>query len=116
MAIAFVLRRVRKIEKSDELRHVSPSVRMGKLGSQWTHFHKIWYFSIFRIKTAEGIQVSLKSNKTNGYLHADQYTFLFRSRSVLLRMRNVSDKSCRENQDTHFVFSNVLFENSVFMI
>jgi hypothetical protein len=25
-------------------------------------------------------------------------------------MRNVSDKSCRENQNTHFVFSNVFFE------
>jgi hypothetical protein len=34
------------------------------------------------------------------------------SRSFLLRMRNVSDKSCRENQNTHFVFSNVfIFEN-----
>ena len=32
--------------------------------------------------------------------------FLIISRSVLLRMRNVSDKSCRENQNTHFVFSN----------
>jgi hypothetical protein len=34
-------------------------------------------------------------------------TFLIISRSVLLRMRNVSDKSCRENQNTHFVFSNI---------
>ena len=33
------------------------------------------------------------------------------SRSVLLRMRNVSDKSCRENQNTHFVFSNSFSEN-----
>jgi hypothetical protein len=31
------------------------------------------------------------------------------SRSVVLGMRNVSDKSCRENQDTHVVFSNVFF-------
>jgi len=29
--------------------------------------------------------------------------FLIISRSFLLRMRNVSDKSCRENQNTHFV-------------
>jgi hypothetical protein len=30
-------------------------------------------------------------------------------------MRNVSDKSCRENQNTHFMFSNLLFfsENHV---
>jgi hypothetical protein len=26
-------------------------------------------------------------------------------------MRNVSDKGCRENQDTPFVFSNFSFEN-----
>ena len=26
-------------------------------------------------------------------------------------MRNVSDKSCRENQNTHFMFSNFFFEN-----
>jgi len=28
--------------------------------------------------------------------------FFIGSLSVLLRMRNVSDKSCRENQNTHF--------------
>jgi len=38
-------------------------------------------------------------------LYKDQYTFLIISRSFLLRMRNVSDKRCRENQSTHFVFS-----------
>ena len=27
--------------------------------------------------------------------------------SVLLRMRNVSDKSCRENQNTHFMSNNI---------
>jgi hypothetical protein len=26
-------------------------------------------------------------------------------------MRNISDKSCRENQNTHFMFSNFLPEN-----
>jgi len=28
-------------------------------------------------------------------------------------MRNVSDKSCRENQNTHFVFSNFIFSKIV---
>ena len=41
-----------------------------------------------------------------GTLHEVQYTFLIISHSVLLRMRNVSDKTCRENQNTHFIFSN----------
>ena len=39
-----------------------------------------------------------------GTLREDQRTFLTISRSVLRRMRNFSDKSCRENQNTHFVF------------
>ena len=42
-----------------------------------------------------------------GTLHEDLSTFMTTSRSVLLRMRNVSDKSCRENKNAQFVFSNV---------
>ena len=41
-----------------------------------------------------------------GTSYEDQYAFLIASHSVLLRMRNVSDKSCRENQSTHFMFNN----------
>jgi len=46
-----------------------------------------------------------------GTLSEDQYTFFITSRSFLHRMRHVSDKRCRENQGTHFVFSNFYFEN-----
>jgi hypothetical protein len=48
-----------------------------------------------------------------GTLREDLRTFMTISRSVLLRMRNVSDKSCRENQNTHFVFSNFFFPKIV---
>jgi hypothetical protein len=52
------------------------------------------------------------SDNNNGTLHeADRCAFLIVSRSVLLRTRNVSDKSCRENQNTHFVFSSIFSEN-----
>ena len=47
--------------------------------------------SIFR-KSVDKIQVSLKSDKSAGTLHEDQ-ALLSISRSVLLRMRNVSDIS-----------------------
>ena len=40
------------------------------------------------------------------YMETDTIFFII-SRPFLLRMRNASDKSCRENQNTHFVFSNV---------
>ena len=44
-------------------------------------------------------------------LHEDQDAFLIISRSVFLRMKTVSDKSCRGNQNTQFVFNNFFFEN-----
>ena len=43
-----------------------------------------------------------------GTLHEDRYTFLI-SLSVFLRMRNVSDKSCRETQNTHFMSNKFYF-------
>jgi hypothetical protein len=42
-----------------------------------------------------------------GTLHEDLCTLTIIPRSVLLIMRNVSDEICRENQNTHYVFSNV---------
>ena len=42
-----------------------------------------------------------------GTSHESQSTFLIISRSVLLRMRNISDKRYREIQNTHFTFNNV---------
>jgi len=63
----------------------------------------------------EKIQDSLKCDKSNGTLHEDQYTFCIISRSVLLRKGNVSDNSCRENENTHFIFENFFSETVPFM-
>ena len=43
--------------------------------------------------------------RITGTLHEDQNTFLIISRRILLRVRNVSDKSCRENQNKHLMFN-----------
>ena len=51
-------------------------------------------------------KLHLNRKKKAGTLHEDQHTFLIISRSFLLRMRNVSDKSCRENRNTYFVCNN----------
>jgi len=37
--------------------------------------------------------------------------FFIISWTILLRMKNVSDKSFRETRSTHFVFNNFFFEN-----
>jgi len=42
----------------------------------------------------------------NGTVHEHQYIFLIIPCSFLLRMEKVSDKCCRENENTHFTFSN----------
>ena len=44
--------------------------------------------------------------KISGTLHEDQYTFMNISRSGLLKMKNVSDKSSSEYQNTHFMSNN----------
>ena len=46
-----------------------------------------------------------------GILLVDCCTSLTVSRSVLLRARNVSDKYCTENQNTHFMFNNILWKS-----
>jgi hypothetical protein len=50
-----------------------------------------------------------------GTLHEEQYTFFIISRSFLLRMRNVPDKSCRENQNTYIVRNNMFLKIVPFM-
>jgi hypothetical protein len=52
----------------------------------WRRFH--FHFNLTRITVT---------------LHKDRYRFLIISRSVL-RMKNVSDKICRESKHTHFIF------------
>ena len=48
-----------------------------------------------------------------GTSHEDRYTFLIISRSVLLRLRNASDKLV-ENMKTHILYSvTFFFENRV---
>jgi hypothetical protein len=79
-------------------------VRIEQLGSHWTLAKfDIWEFFS---KSVDKIQVSLKSDNNNGTLHEDLCTFVIISRSILVRTINVSDKSCTENQNTHFMFNN----------
>jgi hypothetical protein len=43
-----------------------------------------------------------------GALREDLYALMIVSR-LILRMKNVSDKSCRENQNARFMFINFIF-------
>jgi hypothetical protein len=98
-----------------ELRKATLSFPFSVLQSAWNSsaptgriFIKfyIWYF--FE-NLQKKIQVSLKSDKNNGHFTWIPINILMISRSVLLRMRNVSDKNCRENQNAHFAFSKLFY-------
>jgi hypothetical protein len=44
--------------------------------------------------------------RITGNMHEDLCTLIIISRWILLKMRNISDKYCRQNQNTYFVFKN----------
>jgi len=87
---------------------VRPCIRMEHFGSNLTHFHEILYLRIFRI-SVEKNQVSLKSDRNKRYFTWRPIYIFIIFCSFLLKMKNVSDKSCTENQNTRFVFSNFFF-------
>jgi len=105
----FVLVRFETRSQNCEKRQLASSClsfRMKKLGSHWTDFHQILYSSAYRRTTR--IIISITST-----LHEDQYTFLLISRSILLRIRNVSDKFV-EKIKTHILCSITGFRNFAF--
>jgi hypothetical protein len=90
------------------------SGRMKQIGFHWTEFRDIWFLSVFFFffrKSAENIQVPLISDK-NRTVHEVLCIFMVISSWTLLIMRNVTYKSCRENQNTRFVFNYFFFRKS----
>jgi len=86
---------------------VCPSVHMEQFGSHWKNCHEILYFNIFR-KSVEKIKISSKSDQNNGHF-TQRPIRIFRHISLSSsKIKNASDKSCRENQNTHFMF-NIFF-------
>jgi len=87
------MRSVRKIAKSDYwLRYVclSMTVRMEQLGSHWKIFMKI-YICLFFENLSIKFDFCEILTRITGALYEDQCTFTIISRSVLLRMRNISE-------------------------
>jgi hypothetical protein len=86
------------------------SVCMGQLGSQWTDVDETWYLSFFE-NLSRKLNFYENPTRITGTLHGDVLIFMTISRYIVLRMRNVLEKVCRENQNTHVLFNNVSFEN-----
>ena len=72
-------------------------------------FHEIWHFSIFENLSRK---ILIKLWRVRGILREYVYTLINIFRSDLLTRRyerDVSDKSFRENKNTHVTFSNLFF-------
>jgi hypothetical protein len=111
-----LFRHVRKITKSDyELQHVCPSVRLSAWNNAASTGHIFMKFGVF-LNLFEKIQGLLKSDTNSGHFTLIPTDILIVSGSVLLRMRNVSDRSCWENRNAHFVSSNFFFFFSKIMV
>jgi hypothetical protein len=68
--------------------------------------------SVFCRKSFLTIQVSSTSANNNRYLTWSRPIHnLALSRSVLLEMRNVSNKTCRDNQNTHLISMNIFLKS-----
>jgi len=65
--------------------------------------------SIFR-KYIEEFKFLQNLTRITRTLHDILCTFMLISSWILLRRRTVSDKSCTENQNTHFKFSKFFFQ------
>jgi hypothetical protein len=81
---------------------------MEQLGSHWTDFHEFLYIKIFR-KTVEKIQVPLKSDNNNVSFTWRPIYILNISRSFLLIMKHVSDKSYIKTRNTFYVQKPFIF-------
>jgi hypothetical protein len=51
-----------------------------------------------------------------GTLHEDVFIFMTISHRNLLKMKSILNKSCREIQSTHFIFSNFLKNCAIYEI
>jgi hypothetical protein len=58
--------------------------------------------------SVEKIQVPLPPDKNDGYFIWRLCTFMVVSHWILPRMKYTSDQSFRENQNSHFMFKNIL--------
>ena len=75
-----------------------------------------WNLIVFW-KSVEKIHVSLISDKNNGYLTWISTCTYDNTRWIILRMENVSGKSCRENRNTPYFSITFFIENlAVYMM
>ena len=93
-----IFRRLRKIANSDysASSYVFPSVHPhGTIRLSLDGFSRNLVFEYFSKTCRQISSFILKMTRITGSLYEDQYEFSIISRSINLRMKNISEKSCR---------------------
>jgi hypothetical protein len=75
-----------------------------------------FYIWVFFENLLRKFVYDLNLTRTAGNLRKDLCTFMIISHRILLRMRSVSNKNCRENQNTYILFSNFFFPKIVWFM
>jgi hypothetical protein len=101
---------IHKTVKSEywlRVKSACPSAHVEKLSSHWSDVHEIRFFENFPRK----FKFDWNLAKIMGTLHEDICTFMVIFCWILVRMKTLSDKSCTENQNTHFMFKEFFQES-----
>jgi hypothetical protein len=93
---------------------VCPSARAKQLGSHWSNFDKIWNLCIFR-NMSRKFKIHYNLTSIIFCLREDLCTFMIISRWMFLEMRNISNKSYREKQNTCFMYNNLFPKIVIFV-
>ena len=93
---------------------VCPYDAIEQICSHLTFFME-FYILVFFPKSVEAAQVSWKSDKSNGTVHEEQYTFVILSRWIFRRVRKVSDKFVMKIK-IHILYSKTFWKIVPFMI
>jgi hypothetical protein len=98
-----VFRLLRKVAWSDyQLHCVCPSTWNNSAPTRRIFIK--FYTQVFFEKSIEKVELSLQSDKNNEYFTSRCSAVMIITRWILLKIRNVSDRSCREIKNMHFVF------------
>jgi len=109
----YLNQRTEQIVQTDFIHHACPSTCNNSVPTRWIFMKSdmwivfenlLWKFkfhlSLTRIKSTVLEDVRIRTIKSDW---------------ILLRKKNISDKSCRENQNTHFMFNNLFMKIVPFM-
>jgi len=88
-----------------------PSVRMQHLVSHWTDFHEIWNLSFSKICRGNSCFIKIWQEWRVLYMELLSKCVII-SRLIFLRMTDISDKNCTENQNTYLCSVTFFFRKS----